>query len=178
MIRRKAALRFESEEDQSLMAFRAKHADVLAASRDLHRRTLSQMPRPLDQLIYLSSLRNYNTGLYHHEGLASRFSEEATCEALADCHREAFHQLLSFSLEEIVNELQAYMLTTKSVPAEFLAAWKGLQPYRVAVPAETDSLAAEFLFSNVKVALAILESRLRITPGPAPAAWQQPPPGQ
>jgi len=157
------------------MTFRPKHMDVQAASRDLRLRTLSQIPRPLDQLIYLASLRDYNTGLYHHDGLASRFSEEAACEALADCHREAFRQLLSTSLEEIVNELQGYMQTTSSNPVEFLAAWKGLKPYRVAVPAETDPLAAEFLFSNLKVALAILENRLRASPVPAPAAWRQPP---
>ena len=157
------------------MTFRSKHMDVQAASRDLRLRTLSQIPRPLDQLIYLASLRDYNTGLYHHDGLASRFSEEAACEALADCHREAFRQLLSTSLEEIVNELQGYMQTTSSNPVEFLAAWKGLKPYRVAVPAETDPLAAEFLFSNLKVALAILENRLRASPVPAPAAWRQPP---
>jgi hypothetical protein len=47
---------------------------------------------------------------------------------------------------------------------DFVTAWKGLEPYRVAVPVESDPLAAQFLFSTFKVALAILESRLRPQP--------------
>ena len=85
----------------------AKHTDVLAAADDLRRRTLADMTQPLERLIYLASTRDYNTGLYYHHGLAVRFSEEAACEALADCHREAFEELVAASLEELVYELEA-----------------------------------------------------------------------
>ena len=71
------------------MAGKAKRADVLAASEDLRRRTLPQTSGALDRMIYLASMRDYNTGLYEHQGLAARFSAEVACEALADCHREA-----------------------------------------------------------------------------------------
>jgi hypothetical protein len=57
---------------------------------------------------------------------------------------------------------------------EFLAAWRKLEPYRVAIPVNTDPLAAEFLFSNLKVALAILETRLSIGPMTEPGAWPRP----
>jgi hypothetical protein len=150
----------------------SKHVDVQAASQDLRFRTLSQLPHPLDRLIYLASTRDYNTGLYHHDGLALRFSGEAACEALADCHREAFRQVLTSSLEEIVNQLQAYMEASRIDPVEFIAAWRDLKPYQVAVPAETDPLSAEFLFSNLRIALAILENRFRAIPPGGPAALQ------
>lgn len=150
----------------------SKHMDVQAAARDLRLRTLSFMAHPLDRLIYLASTRDYNTGLYHHDGLASRFSEEVACEALADCHREAFRQLLTSSLEDIVSQLQAYMENSGIEPMDFIAAWRSLKPYRVAVPAQTDALSAEFLFSNLRIALAILESRFRGAPPSAPAASQ------
>ena len=156
----------------------SKHTDVQAASRDLRLRTLSQILHPLDRLIYLASTRDYNTGLYHHDGLASRFSEEVACEALADCHREAFRQLLTSSLEDIVDQLQAYMEGSRIDPVDFIAAWGGLKPYRVAVPAQTDPLSAEFLFSNVRIALAILENRFRMTPPAAPGALQPRSPGR
>ena len=146
-----------------------KHMDVQAASRDLRLRTLSQIPQPLDRLVYLASMRDYNTGIYHHDGLASRFSEEVACEALADCHREAFRELLTSLLEDIVNQLRAYMEASRTDPVEFIAAWRDLKPYQVAVPAGTDRLAAEFLFSNLRIALAILESRFRMSPA-APGA--------
>jgi hypothetical protein len=138
--------------------------DVQQAAEDFRRRSLSELSRPLDRLIYLASMRDYNTGLYYHDGLASRYSQEVACEALADCHREAFRQLVGCSLEELVSELQGYMVSTHTGPAEFITAWRGLEPYRVAVPVESDPLSAQFLFSSFKIALAILESRLNPRP--------------
>ena len=158
------------------MSAPAKHSDVLAAADDLRRRTLVEMTQPLERLIYLASTRDYNTGLYYHHGLAARFSQEAACEALAGCHREAFEELVDASLEELVHELQAYLKSTRVAPNDFIVAWKGLEPYRVAVPVGIDSLSSELVFSNLKVALAILESRLlaRTQPG----ASRHPSPGQ
>jgi hypothetical protein len=149
---------------------RSKRGDVLAAADDFRRRTLSHAPRALDRLIYLASMRDYNTGLYHHEGLAARYSQEAACEAVADCHREAFRELLSSPLEDLVEELETYMISSQTEPADFIRAWRSLEPYRVAVPAGTDSLSVEFLFSNLKVALAILEQQHAPHPKPIPAA--------
>ena len=134
--------------------------DVQQAADDLRRRSLSEFPSPLDRLIYLASMRDYNTGLYYHDGLASRFSPEVACEAMADCHREAFRQLVGCSLEDLVSQMEGYMASTHTSPTDFLTAWKGLEPYRVAVPVESDPLSAQFLFSSFKIALVILESRL------------------
>jgi hypothetical protein len=152
------------------MSDKPKRMDVLDAAEDLRRRTLVQIQRPLDRLIYLASMRDYNTGVYYHDGLASRFTEEVACEALSDCHREAFRELLCSPLKALVDQLQEYMASTHTNPGDFLAAWQRLEPYRVAVPVETDSLSAEFLFSNLKIALAILGGRLDTHPKAAPSA--------
>jgi len=141
-----------------------KRMDVDQARKDLCQRTLSDIQRPLDRLIYLASMRDYNTGVYHHDGLASRFGEEVACEALADCHREAFCELVICPLDELVTQLDGYRSSTHTTPREFLTAWGRLEPYRVAVPVETDPLSAEFLFSNFKIALAVLEARLDSRP--------------
>jgi hypothetical protein len=154
--------------------FVTKRMDVRAAVEDMRRRTLAEIRRPLDRLIYLASLRDYNTGVYYHDGLASRFSEDAVCEALSDCHREVFRQLLFCSLEDLVVQLEAYADSTNAAPADFVAAWQGLEPYRVSVPAETDSVSANFFFSNVRVALAILQNRLHARRAPRPGALRQP----
>jgi hypothetical protein len=152
----------------------AKHTDVLAAADDLRRRTLADMRQPLGRLIYLASTRDYNTGLYYHHGLALRFSEEAACEALADCHREAFEELVAASLEELVYELEAYLKSTRAAAGDFIVAWKGLEPYRVAVPVGIDSLSSELVFSNLKVALVILEQRLMARPKPVASLLPSP----
>jgi len=138
----------------------ARRMDVDQAVDDLRHRTLSEIPRSLDRLIYLASMRDYNTGLYYHDGLASRFTQDVACQALADCHREAFNQLVSCSLRELVGQMEEYIGATHTSPRNFVTAWKKLEPYRVAVPVETDPVVAHFLFSSFKIALAVLEARL------------------
>jgi hypothetical protein len=140
---------------------RTKRLDVMAAAEDLRRRTLSQLPRALDRLIYLASMRDYNSGVYQHAGLAARFSEEASCEALADCHREAFRELLGCSLREVVRQLEGYFEASQTSLKKFLSAWKELEPYRIAIPAETEPIIAEFFVSNIRIALAIVENQRR-----------------
>jgi hypothetical protein len=134
--------------------------DVDLATQDLQRRTLCEIPRSLDRLIYLASTRDYNTGLYYHDGLAAKFSQDVACEALATCHQEAFRELVGTPLKDLVGQLEEYVQATRTQIFDFIAAWKKLEPYRVAVPVKADPLAAEFLFSNFKIALAILEGRL------------------
>jgi hypothetical protein len=138
--------------------------DVQKAMDDLRSRTLSRMPRALDRLIYLASMRDYNTGLYYHDGMAAQFGEEAACEALAECHGEAMRELVASSLEGLVGQMEAYMDSARTPPRDFLGMWRGIEPYRVAVPVGSDPLAAGFLFSNFRVALAILDARLNAPP--------------
>src|SRR5215469_8668253 len=149
---------------------------VRAAADDMRARTLSGIRRPLDRLIYLASLRDYNTGLYYHDGLATRFSLDVACEALAECHSQVFRELCAASLEELVRQLEGYVDSTHAARGDFIAAWQGLEPYRVAVPVETDPVSAELFFSNLRVALAVLQTRLHGHWAAPPSASPQPSP--
>lgn len=151
-----------------------KHMEVHRAIQDLQNRTLNSFPRALDRLIYLASTRDYNTGVYYHDGLAARFTEEVACQALADCHRVAFKELTSASLKDLVSQVEGYQESTRTNLAEFITAWRKLEPYRIAIPVESDPLSAEFLFSNLKIALAILETHLNTPPKPEPVSWRRP----
>src|SRR6267143_3790172 len=93
---------------------------VQEAYDDLLNRTLSRVSCDLGRLIYLASTRDYNTGNYYHEGLASRFSPEVARKALEIAHRQAFYKVSSFSLEDLVSDLEAYMRSTRENPQEFL----------------------------------------------------------
>ncbi len=53
-----------------------KKVTVKEAYDDLLRRSLSKIRGDLARLIYLASTRDYNTGKYHHDGLAARFQAE------------------------------------------------------------------------------------------------------
>ena len=141
-----------------------KRLDVTSASADLENKTLAQFSRAIDRLIYLASTRDYNTGLYYHDGLASRYSADAASEALALCHQEVFQQLLDCRLSDLVDQMEGYISTAHTSPKEFITVWRGIEPYRITVPVNTDPVARELFASNIKIALAILEARLKRRP--------------
>src|SRR4030081_2785655 len=115
------------------MDIRQNAVTVEQAYNDLLRRSLSQMTGDLARLIYLASTRDYNTGKYHHDGLAARFQPEITCQALELAHRRIFHRIAAFSLEQIVSELEIYVRSSRQNRDEVLQVWQKLEPYRVAL---------------------------------------------
>src|ERR1035441_3235736 len=67
--------------------------------RDFEERTLAGMEGQFSRLVYLASLRDYNTGRYHHYGLESRYALEAVDEGLHHCHVRVFEELRSNSAD-------------------------------------------------------------------------------
>ncbi len=147
---------------------------VRKAYDDLERRTLSGMPGDFARLIYLASTRDYNSGMYHHEGLAARYGMEEAREALQTAHREIFRGLVSLSLEQLVAELECYVRNSHEAPVGFIHAWQELEPYRVAVPMEVDSTMVQLFLSNVRLALEILRFRQEQSQACQPASSLQP----
>src|SRR5260370_10796621 len=84
-----------------------------AAYEDLLRRSLSKVPGDLARVIYLASTRDYNTGTYHHEGLAARFRSEVAAKALDAAHRGIFYRIAACSLAELLPELAIYVNTSR-----------------------------------------------------------------
>ena len=141
------------------MGLEPRYIDVEPAVTDLRNRTLSRLPGDFSRLVYLASSRDYNTGQYYHDGLTFHFSQNVASNAMAMCHREIFDRLVYASLEELIEELRNYISSTDERPEEFLRSWKQLESYRVTIPSECDELEAEVFLSNVKMALAILQTR-------------------
>jgi hypothetical protein len=125
---------------------------------DFRERTLQYVGGNLAKLVYLSSCRDYNSGRYRHDGLAAQFSEEVVDEALAQCHRELFEQMIQIPLSEWVEELRRYFNDTDP---ESLKIWKQLRPYQITLPLGTTALAAELFTSNLKIAIEVLEAEQR-----------------
>jgi hypothetical protein len=132
---------------------------VQAAYDDLLQRSLSKISCDLARLIYLASTRDYNTGTYHHEGLAARFRPEVAGKALEIAHRQIFYQLSGCSLEELVEQLQTYLDCSHESAADVLRIWQKLEPYRVAIPVEVNPAVARLFLSNIRLALAIWRFR-------------------
>src|SRR5271156_1430131 len=95
-----------------------------SAYDDLLQRSLSKISCDLARLIYLASTRDYNTGTYHHDGLASRFSPEVAAKALEIAHRQVFLQLSAYSLEELVEQLRIYFESSRDGATEILRMWQ------------------------------------------------------
>jgi len=133
---------------------------VERAYDDLLRRSLSSISGDLAKLIYLASTRDYNTGKYHHDGLAARFKMDLAGQALELAHRQIFYRIASRSLEELVGELDLYVHSSRQNRDEVIQVWQKLEPYRVALPVNVDAVVAQLFVSNVRLALVILRERL------------------
>ncbi|MGB7844029.1 MAG: hypothetical protein WBL63_00310 [Candidatus Acidiferrum sp.] len=137
----------------------AKLATVNHAYDDLLRRTLSGIPCDLARLIYLASTRDYNSGMYHHEGLSTRYGPGVARVALKGAHKDTFFRLVALSLEQLVTELDTYVRISRETPSGLIHAWQELEPYRVAVPMEVDSTMVQLFLSNIRLALEVLKFR-------------------
>jgi hypothetical protein len=146
------------------MSTTVKLVPVQAAYDDLLQRSLSKVSCDLARLVYLASTRDYNTGSYHHEGLANRFRPDAASKALEIAHQQVFYRLAACSLEELVAQLNTYLDCSHESPAEVLRTWQKLEPYRVAIPVEVHPTVARLFLSNVRLALAIWQHRHQQAP--------------
>jgi hypothetical protein len=129
---------------------------------DLLQRSLSKIPGDLARLIYLASMRDYNTGTYHHDGLAARYQADIAGKALEAAHRTIFHKIAACSLEQMVEEVAVYMNSSRQSREEVLNVWQKLEPYRIALPVDINPAVARMFISNVRLALAILRHQERI----------------
>lgn len=146
------------------MRDQVKRLDIEAAAADLRARTLDKLPGDMARLLCLASMRDYNSGEYFHDGLAIRFTHEVACGALKACHSEVFKRLAFLSLESLADELESYLSSSGLRAEDFLAAWGRIEPFRVAIPLDSDPLSARLFCSNVRIALAVLASRLEHAP--------------
>lgn len=160
------------------MSSRISSSLVESAKADLYNRTLSRIDSDLARVIYLSSLRDFNTGEYHHQGLAHTFSESIASAAMAECHHELFKSLVLSSLRTFVEQLDKFIRSSPNSYPKTLVAWKALEGYHVAIPATCDPLAAELFRSNVKIAMELLRTPAQFLQLPSPRASQGPSLGQ
>lgn len=136
-----------------------RRSDVAMAINEIERELLEVIREDIGRLVFLASTRDYHACRYYHEVLAFRFSEEMADKALATCHREVFERVALRPLPDIVWEMESYLRSVLLPLTEVLHLWVAHAPYRVLPPSGCEPLVAELFFSNMRMALAILQER-------------------
>ncbi len=126
------------------------------ALEDIWQKTLSGVPSEFGKLAYLASLRDANSGVYHHYGLEQLYSPEQCDEALHCSHLEVFYRWLERSLEEQKDDLEFYLRGVEGELPVIVSNWELLQPYLGYVPAAANEAARQWFLSDLRIILELL----------------------
>jgi hypothetical protein len=105
-----------------------------SATADLFRHTLSRIPSVYGRLLYLSALRDPNTGTYRHYGLAAAFGRDQSISALQTCHTKTFREWLKLPLRDKHADLVSYLETLEDPKGLVVDYWTESQGYLGCVP--------------------------------------------
>jgi hypothetical protein len=123
---------------------------------DLWRHTLSQIPTTFGRLVFLSTLRDPNTGVYTHYGFAQRVGDQVASEALKQSHWQCFSEWLGFSLEGQKADLDLYLSEIDSDKKTILETWTRTKPYRNLIPAAAIDIERGLYNSDLEALLELL----------------------
>ncbi len=121
-------------------------------------RTLNRIPTALGRLAYLTSLRNVNSGVYEHAGLAQRIGESESDGILRRSHVAEFHQWLTFGLEKQKAELEEYFTGLEGDIREIIANWVTLPPYPDWVPTGSRDVERRLFCGDLGVVLNLIRT--------------------
>jgi hypothetical protein len=125
---------------------------------DLWFRTLSQVPTTFGRLAYLSSLRDPNSGVYQHYGLAQAFGDEESDRTLRQSHSQVFYEWLCFGLERQKDDLEEYFHALPDQLTTVLAAWQSLFPYKNLVPTTAREAERRLFLADLETLLELLKN--------------------
>lgn len=131
-----------------------------AVTRDVMRALCVSLPNDLSRLIFLATLRDNNSGHYHHPEVARQFSAEVADRAMLACHHQIYERVVALPLEDLTDQLDGYMATVRAPKERLVESWTKLRAYRATIPMDTGPISAEIFFMKVGVAVAILGARL------------------
>lgn len=134
-----------------------------SAASDLWRHTLSQIPTVFGRLVYLSSLRNANTGKYEHHGLSLVFGDEEANRALKKSHSQAFEEWLSFNIEQQKADLDLYLSSLFEDKRTVLETWLKLAPYRNLVPSSIRTVERRLYLADLTAIIQLLKNEYAVS---------------
>src|SRR5215475_3663403 len=91
---------------------------------------LSPLPNDLTRLVYLASIRDYNSGAYRHPVLSRQFGSAIAHQTFQLSHQEVFSRLLMDPISKYVEQLDAYIRYSRAERGLFISTWNTLQAYK------------------------------------------------
>jgi hypothetical protein len=116
---------------------------------------LAHLQGELTRIVYLSTLRDNNTGAYFHPDLSKLHGIERADRALAMYHKNLFMHLVKAPVREYVEELRVYMRVSN---VNIIGPWRSLEPYRSTIPSGVPKFLADVYSYNIEQALLILQN--------------------
>jgi len=130
------------------------------ALHDVWSRTLSQISTTFGRVAYLASLRNQNSGVYEHFGLAQRYSEGEADRVLRTSHEAVFAEWLNYSLARQRQDLEEHLRSIEGDRKAVLQTWFTLAPYRNLIPAGSREAERLLYITDLELLLEILRNEL------------------
>jgi hypothetical protein len=131
-----------------------------SAMADLWKNTLSQIPTVYGRLSYLASLRDPNSGIYRHHGLAAMFGREESSRALRQSHQQAFAEWLKLSIKQKKLDLTEYFAGLDDSVRVIVDHLLTSQIYRAQIPAYARRMERELYCTDLEVLLETIRGGL------------------
>lgn len=125
---------------------------------DVWRNTLLPIPSVFGRLVYLTSLRDSDTGRYQHDGLSQIFGDSEADFALRQSHSQAFSEWLCFDIEQQKADLDLYMSGLQESPKRVLETWRRLRPYRNLVPTSASATDVQLYLADFETLMTLLRN--------------------
>lgn len=127
-------------------------------AEDLWRRTLSQIPAIYGRLVYLSTLRNSDSGRYEHHGLSTLFGADQADQAMRESHLASFREWLKLNLEQQKADLDLYLCSLPTDRRTLVESWSRLAPYRNLSPVAASEPEKRLFLEDLEILLETLKN--------------------
>jgi hypothetical protein len=131
------------------------HRDVHA---DVWKNTLAHIPSVYGRLVYLAGLRDANSPVYRHHGLALMFGREVTSKVLETIHVKVFEEWLGFDLEQQKADLDLYISEFTEPKQTIVETWLRGTPYRTLPPLQAKPAERDLFRHDLEALLEIIKN--------------------
>jgi hypothetical protein len=137
-------------------------------AEDLWRHTLSQIPTLYGRISYLASLRDQNSGIYRHHGLAAMFGRDESSRALRQSHEHAFLEWLKLPMREKKLDLSRYFFSLDDPAPAVVEHMLSSHVYRTQTPDSARPMERKLYCADFEALLETIKAGWNAdAPGPA-----------